>query len=347
MATEHTLLSFITRRYVSAREDVATDALGFVLNRSKAATKGLSDILSENVPGLPEIVGVKNQVTDWDGGIPDLAGFDADGGVPPVLIEAKFLAALTLHQPNTYWKRLPEDLPATLVFLAPKERLPYLPEELLPRLREIGVETKEIKRTPDLIVSKDQASDRTLILISWDKLLGSLIKSAEQGDDGQAVFELEQIAGIAHREYEETDLSRDIVLRNLIRDSINQARGEGWVNTDGLSTGGWSEFPVRFFRLAGAYALLGVNHQAWRETGDPLWLVFGLYGSNPGVTTDQVSLRLNERGAMGRFFGRTDGYRVILDLPDPGLDVQARVQHIVDQLRDIGQTIDPEAFQDG
>ena len=225
MTTEHTLLSFITRRYVSAREDAATDALGFVLNRSEAATKGLSDILHENVPWLPEIAEVKNQVADLDGGIPDLAGLDAEGGYPPpVLIEAKFSAPLTHNQPNTYWQRLPDDSPAVLVFLAPKDRLPYLQEELLPRLLKIGVETEEVKRTADLIVSKDSTSKRMLILISWDELLGRLIQSAKKGDDGQAVFELDQIAGIASREYAATDLSRDTVLRDLIRDAIYQAR---------------------------------------------------------------------------------------------------------------------------
>ena len=345
----HTLLSFITRRYISAREDAATDALGFVLKRSKAATQGLSDILGENVPGLPEIVKVKNQVADWDGGIPDLAGFDAAGCVPPVLIEAKFLATLTRHQPNTYWQRLPEDSPAALVFLAPRARLPYLPDELLPRLREIDVEMEEVKRTDDIIVSKDATSGRSrvLMLMSWDELLGRLIQYAKEGSDGQAVFELEQIVGIASREYEATDLSRDSVVRNLIRDSIHQARSEGWVNTDGLATGGWAEFPGRYLRLTGAYAFLGVNHEAWRETGNPLWLVFGEYGTNPSVTTDQVRCRLHERGDAGKFWGARDSYRVILDLPGPGLDVQARVQRVVDQLRDIGRMIDPEAFQDG
>lgn len=348
MTTEHTLLSFITRRYVSAREDAATDALGFVLNRSKAATKGLSDILHENVLCLPEIVKVKNQVADLDGGIPDLAGFDAEEGVPPpVLIEAKFLAPLTRHQPNTYWQRLPKDSPAAaLVFLAPKDRLPYLLEELLPRLRDIGVETEEVKRTTDLIVSKDTTSKRMLMLISWDELLGRLIQSAKKGDDEQAVFELEQIAGIASREYEATDLSRDTVLRDLIRDAIYQARQEGWVNTDGLSTGGWAEFPGRYLQLAGAYAFLGVNHEAWQQQGQPLWLVFNRFGGNPEITTEQVRNLLADMGATGKFFAKDDDYRVVLDLPPAGVDSRARIQSIVDQLAAIGRKINSEAFPD-
>ncbi len=348
MTTEHTLLSFITRRYVSAREDAATDALGFVLKRSKGATKGLSDVLSENVPGLREIVKVENQVADLDSGIPDLAGFDACEGRAPVLIEAKFLAPLTRHQPNTYWQRLPKNSPAALVFLAPKDRLPYLLDELLPRLREIGVETEEVKRTADLIVSKDLANKRMriLMLISWDELLARLIQSANQGSDGQTVFELEQIAGIASREYEATDLSRDTVLRDLIRDAIYQGRREGWVNTDGLAAGGWTEFPGRFLRLAGAYAFLGLNYNGQRETGQLMWLVFNEYGSRPGeVTTSQVRERLSDTGSSDRARGHHLDYSVVLDTPPSGLDVTARVRFMVEQLAKIGRKINPEAFR--
>ena len=39
MTNEHTLLSFIARRYITAREDAATDALGFILNRSEVGQK--------------------------------------------------------------------------------------------------------------------------------------------------------------------------------------------------------------------------------------------------------------------------------------------------------------------
>ena len=59
MTNEHTLLSFIARRYIAAREDVATDELGFILNRSEVARKALTDILHEQVPNILPVATVK------------------------------------------------------------------------------------------------------------------------------------------------------------------------------------------------------------------------------------------------------------------------------------------------
>ena len=54
------------------------------------------------------------------------------------LIEAKFSAPLTHHQPNTYWQRLPSDRPTALVFLAPADRLDHLLGDLTERLKAVG-----------------------------------------------------------------------------------------------------------------------------------------------------------------------------------------------------------------
>ena len=141
MTNEHTLLSFIARRYIAAREDAATDALGFILNRSEVARKALTDILHEQVPNILPVATVKNQFSDADGGVPDVACFDAAGQVQ-AFIEAKFSAPLTHHQPNTYWQRLPPDRATALVFLAPADRLDHL-------LRRFD-RTSQSSRLPDV-----------------------------------------------------------------------------------------------------------------------------------------------------------------------------------------------------
>ena len=345
MTTEHTLLSFITRRYTTRREDAATDALGFVLNRSAVARKGLSALLEEAVPGISPVASLQNQFAVTDSAFPDLACFDADGEIQ-ALIEAKFWASLTHNQSNTYWERLPSDAPSALVFLAPTERLDDLLVAVPAGLTKIGVYLKEVNRGSDLIVLRDNMSQRHLILISWAELLTRLEQSATEGRDWQALFELTQVGGIASSEYQENDVTKDKVLRALISDAIAQARQKGWVNTDGLSHGGSDAFPGRYFRLAGAYAFLGVHHEAWKQTGKPFWLVFGEFGSAPGeVTTAQVHERMGSRGCTGKFNWNDGEYRVTLDLHPAGIDLDARVQFIVDQLQDIARQINPEAFQ--
>ena len=121
MAEESTLLSFIAQRHTLGLEDVATDALYFILSRSTSAREALSEFLGgENGP-LP-IAEVKPWVADAHGAMPDLACLDEDG-ILVAFIESKFWAPLTSHQPVTYWQGLPR--PGTYGTSVPGAGLPH------------------------------------------------------------------------------------------------------------------------------------------------------------------------------------------------------------------------------
>ena len=341
MTNEHTLLSFIARWYIAAREDAATDALGFILNRSEAARNRLTDILREQVPNIVPVATVKNQFSDADGGIPDVACFDVAGRVQ-ALIEAKFSAPLTHHQPNTYWQRLPPDVPTALVFLAPSDRLGHPLGDLTERLQAVGFRMGDQHGATNLITVRDTASLRHLILISWDELLDRLAQPARSGEDSQSQFEIEQLRGVTRREYDETDLRRDRVLQDLIREALNRAARRGWANTENLSSGGHSEFAGRYLLLAGTYAFLGVNRKAWRATDRPLWLIFNRYGgSRERVPTEEVRVKLGGRGNSEWPLYRADDYCVPLEMPPPGANDEERITCLVTQLEEIAQLIDP------
>ena len=121
MADNASLLSFIARRHTVGREDVATDALSFILSRSNSAKQALSDLLGDD-RGPLQVAAARPWGADALGAIPDLACFDEDDNLI-ALIESKFWASLTHHQPVTYWERLPVDRPAVLLFLAPDFRI--------------------------------------------------------------------------------------------------------------------------------------------------------------------------------------------------------------------------------
>ena len=347
MATEHTLLSFIMRRYISAREDAATDALGFILNRSEAARAGFSDFLREHTPGIAPIRTAQTWLAGADGGVPDLACL-ADGGQIVALVESKFWAELTRYQPVSYWERLPADTPSTLLVIAPEYRVSdtdYLWNELTGRLRQAGHKLEPAERGCGLVSASHIGSPRRLILASWDLVLDHIERIATERSDTQAIVEIGQLRGVVSTEYDATDMRRDDVLRNIIRDAVNRAAKEGWVDISGLSWGGWRGFPGRFLRLAGAYAFLGLNYPGLEETDRLIWLVFNEYGSQPGnVTIQQVHQRLGIVGRPGAVRGRNSDYSVLLETPSDGMDLSARVQFVVDQLAEIGRKINPEAF---
>lgn len=205
MIANHSLLSFIVKRDVEIKENAATDALGFILATSTASREGLSELLQTKATGISPIASVEIQSPVGRGGIPDLVCRDSDRGIQ-VLLEAKFWAGLTPHQPNTYWDNLPGDTPSALVFLVPAYRLEAMLGELTGRLRDVGFESGGEDRSSGCITVRDMKSQRCLILISWDELFRNLKKSAKAYDDPQALLELEQLHSVAVHESSEMGL---------------------------------------------------------------------------------------------------------------------------------------------
>ncbi len=100
MAESRSLLSFIAQRYTSDLEDVATDALAFVLSRTDSARGALSELLADGGGPLP-IAKVQSWGELAHGAVPDLACWDGDDELV-AFIESKFWAQLTHHQPVIY-----------------------------------------------------------------------------------------------------------------------------------------------------------------------------------------------------------------------------------------------------
>ena len=122
-------------RWSNRTEDIAVDALGFILSRSRAARTALRNIIETAVQDIGELTGAKTQVTGDDGARPDLVVFGR-GGKERVIVEAKFWAELTENQPGTYLARLPDDNAASaLLFVAPEKRLESLWIELRRRMQ--------------------------------------------------------------------------------------------------------------------------------------------------------------------------------------------------------------------
>ena len=106
MAYKDSLLGYVARRHTTGLEDAATDALCFILSRSDSASdsarRSLSEFLGDDGGPLP-IAKAQPWQTDAHGAVPDLACLDGDDNLM-ALIESKFWAGLTAHQPVTYWE---------------------------------------------------------------------------------------------------------------------------------------------------------------------------------------------------------------------------------------------------
>ena len=258
------------------------------------------------------------------------------------MIESKFWAPLTRNQPVTYWQGLPDDRPAVLLFLAPEYRVenPSLCNELVERLRGAGHELGPAVQADGVITVPAKGSQRRLMLTSWGLLLDGMAQKAKDDCDTRACFEIAELQGFAASVIAGDNPQRDDNLKRLIADAVNRVERSSWANTDGLSVGQGFNFYVRYLRLAGANAWLGIDYEAVKQMPDkPLWLSF--YGGSDG----RVDLEM-VRGALVGLVEpdvewRRGQARVPITLPQ-GADHEKTLDAIVADLERFARLIDPK-----
>ncbi|MEK9136981.1 MAG: hypothetical protein AAB393_07655, partial [Bacteroidota bacterium] len=168
----HTVFShIIQKRFSQVNEDVATDALAYVLASSNAARHGMTKLLRGIVPDLPPLH-FKTQQTE--GAIrPDMWGF-ADTE-PRVFVENKFWAGLTDNQPVSYLKQLAAySQPTVLLVVAPAAREQTLWRELNRRLIDTGISISERDAAAGVARSVATQLGPILALTSWTNVLSVL-----------------------------------------------------------------------------------------------------------------------------------------------------------------------------
>jgi hypothetical protein len=159
------ILSSIVGKYSRHTENICRESLALVINESDSLKRCFSELLGSISNGgiaLRENYTIQTQVTSKkDQAIPDLE--IADGSNRKYLIEAKFWAGLTEHQPVSYLKRIENG--GSLVFLAPERRLNSLGNEVCAKL---GLSSKSGSAN---IYLDDNTS---IIFVSWSQVLDSL-----------------------------------------------------------------------------------------------------------------------------------------------------------------------------
>ena len=344
MPQEPTLLSFVAQHHYTVLEDVATDALCFILSRSSSVREALSELLGDEEHRRMPIAKVQRQVTDAYGARPDLACLDKDDKLV-ALIESKFWASLTHNQPVTYWQGLPAHRRAVLLFLAPDYRVNQgdLWEELEARLRDAGHELGHADRRPGLIAARAKGDQRRLMLTTWQLLLDRMATRAREDGDTQACFEIAELQGLATSASEGERPTRDENLKQLIADAVRRLEQSKWVSTNGLRVGQGLDFYGRYLRLAGALAWLGIDYRAEKEIpGKRLWLqFFDDRAVDARVKLEEVRSRLEGWLDTRLSWRRDDEVYLPIELP-PGADHDQTLDSIVAQLERIAKLIDPE-----
>lgn len=87
-----TLFGHLALTFGAHPENLATEALHYVLSMSPQARAALVDACSILTGDLPSELVYRTQVLEPDGAIPDLIGFDGTGAAR-LVVEAKFWAS--------------------------------------------------------------------------------------------------------------------------------------------------------------------------------------------------------------------------------------------------------------
>lgn len=305
-----TMFAHIVSRLTNRTEDVAVEALGFILSRSVATRRALRDLLKPEGLDVGELTGAGTQVGDESLARPDLAVYDLDRK-ERVLVEAKFWAGLTENQPNAYLARLPlDDRPAVLLFIAPEARLETLWPELR-RLIEHPFSWQPIDTSHDTEIKCAVVDDGTrfLMLASWRVLLNHLLSFAMSSGDATEA-DIRQLHALCELQDQEAflplkphELAPEIPRRmlrynQLVDDVVERARERNIVNTDRLNVTPRPHGYGRYLRLGSedanvwAGAWFGIDYTLWAKSREtPLWITF--YSDWDGViSVDEMRDRL-------------------------------------------------------
>lgn len=285
MAEATTLLAYLVPRLTNRVEDAATDSLAFILNKSAPCLRALDRLLQDGDFSPKPISEVQTQVTYEDGSRPDMAGYDQDG-FKRLVVEAKFWASLGQRQANGYFGQLEEGGPGLLLFIAPDSRIETLWAEIRRQMEsgEVNLQLEPMETTERTRQARIVGSDKRVMLVSWDQLLGGLAAAA--AGDTQVASDIQQLRGLARHQDEEAfqpihpeefglALPRRIRGLNRLIDDVVNPKVYEWMDTQGLNATPQREGYGRYFRFTGVrgYLFFCVNYQQWATNGDtPLWL---------------------------------------------------------------------------
>lgn len=316
-------------------ENVATEALGYILRRPAAQQAAAALFRDAGLPDQDELT-FQTQAHDEVGGRPDLAGRAPDGTLR-VLIEAKFWAGLTDNQPVGYLAQLPPDKCSLLLFVAPARRFETLWSEISRRACPDGSRGAESRLRSTL--RSQEIGKHYLALTSWTDLLSHILQATDAVGDGEASADVRQLLALCERM--DTDaflpLTSDELTSSLGRrvfqfgdladDLASRLIERGLADAKGLRATGGNGYYGRYLRLRNYGAFLHFNARRWAEFGEsPLWLQLG---DEKWKFSPKISQSLTQAGI--RSYESSEGALIPILLPF-GVERDLVVRHAIDQI---------------
>ena len=277
------LLSHIART-VPQTENLATDALTFVLSKSVTARRALMAFLTHPAFTIPGDLTFGNQARDGSDTIPDVAGRDADGQ-ERVFIEAKFWAGLTGNQPTAYLNRFTADTDCLLIFLVPEARQVTLWPKLVRLCQEAGMASETVSMIGTHWDCAKTGDHRFIGIMSWRRLLtfvSSELRKAGESDTADDLAQLgdlcDQMDQDAFLPLKSEELAPEIGRRvfqycDLVDNTMQMLVHDGIAEKGTLKTRVGKGAYGQYITLKGCGCCLSFDSHLWSRVYEtPLWL---------------------------------------------------------------------------
>jgi hypothetical protein len=281
------LFGHLVSRFSTHPENLATEALAFIVNRSATMREELRSLFGRTGIELPQLARFRSQAGDDQGNIPDLIGLDSTGA-EWLFIENKFWAGLTENQPAGYLERLATKDSGLLVFIVPSRRFAIVWTELARSAMNRGTHLPNPEQLAGDLLFTRLTPSTALAATTWSAVLNSLEAVARASGEISSAADIAQLRSLCDvmdtdaflpvRVEELTNLEvprRLVGLADLIRDLSEQAVAMGIADSKGVRpTHGWYS-AGQYLKIGPAGAWLGIDHKNWSRYGiGPLWVIF-------------------------------------------------------------------------
>lgn len=346
------LSHIVHKQFSSQYENIATEALSYILESSELARNGLIKALRGIVPEMPTLR-FQTQYTE-DNMRPDMWGVDA--GKLRVFIENKFWAGLTDNQPVEYLKLLDSNSKeGILLVIVPSARQETIWRELILRLKEASISYTEQTPLADIPRLVKSETGAFLALTTWTKIIALL--ESEVADELQTRNDLAQLKALCDvaesdafvplSSFELTNQRIPAIITqayNISQKAVDYCISEGFIHTKGLNVSCTSERIGRYFAFATdkgdkVYAWIGVHFAYWKKYGEtPLWLFF--FDSSWGSMNQAQSI-LEPWAERQGYFTAIEDNSFIMSIKIPrGEELDIAVRSVRDQLQAIAKHIE-------
>lgn len=345
------LFAHLALTFGSHPENLATEALGFILQKSVPARAGLAEALRACGAPIESELTYATQATGADDARPDLVGRAANG-TEPLLVEVKFWAGLTENQPVAYLGRLAPG--GTLLVVAPAARLALLWGEL--RRRCVESKSAFTERRADLTGAfAATVGERQLVLLSWRSLLAGLHRNVDAAGDRKTAEDIAQLDGLCDRmdssaflpvssdELTTSTYRRVIEFGAVVDDVAGKLVDRGVASAKGLRATGGNGYYGRYLMFRGVAVFLICDVRKWMKFAPtPLWLsVYGAQWRNSNPAEAHRTLAQYEATKPGRVFTAGDGFPAVALFVPHGVERDGVLAAVLAQLDEVGGAIAP------